>query len=194
MAASIRGNALTKNDQKCAPKWVMNQVRSVLADVREAAGAGRRLSLEQDTSKGLLLQWQDAEGHDVIFIQPPGGGVGLVVFRSGTCETKNAASFSELLSKNAGLVEASLIAPLTRLGLVFPLDPSAPAVVAAATSGFGAPAPVLATKVDEALKRLASDEQDEREAGTVALTELYVCRACSAVVGESPAQPDGGEG
>ncbi|MCZ7645109.1 MAG: hypothetical protein M5U26_07465 [Planctomycetota bacterium] len=140
----------------------------------EKTGPKRQLGVIDGPGCGLVIRLVD-EGakHVLVFVQPPWGEASATSIAPERTVTLTGMDFVDLVKKQADQAQVRVLRPLTDLGLRIAPDPYLPPVMAVATSAFSAPAAELAAQVEAQLVKLRSDDNDEREAATLALVRLY---------------------
>ena len=140
----------------------------------EQTGRLRLLEVEEEPGGGVSIRLEDPGVGLSLFLSSGADGRVTLIGRSGemTCALSEP-DFSALLRASPDEVSTHLLRPLAEAGISLAPDRCMPEVVAAATSGFGAPPPTIAREVDACIARLSDDEASVREDASRALVALY---------------------
>jgi hypothetical protein len=135
---------------------------------------GRFLRVREDAQMGLQFKFRSNDGYSVLTQLKDGPATLTSHLKPDPAPTTlAAASFAELLKARPDWVQTRFLRPLADCGVTFAPHKYFPPVIAVATGGYSPAAPEAALKATELVKKMASDDQDEREAATHELVKLY---------------------
>ncbi|HYF52203.1 MAG TPA: hypothetical protein VEJ63_22540 [Planctomycetota bacterium] len=142
--------------------------------VTETKFDGRLIRVREDTEMGLQLKFRSKDGYSVLTQLKDGAATLTSHFKNDPAPTILAApSFNELLKSRPDFVQMRFLRPLADCGVTFAPHKYLPPVMAVATGGYSPAASETAMQAADLIKKVASDDQDEREKATQELIKLY---------------------
>lgn len=140
----------------------------------EKTGPQRKLWFDEDEKLGIIVRFENpAQKLDLHFTVTPDGAFNGECKRDGNAIPLEGATFVAVLQSEPAKLQVHFLRPLTDLGVSLALHKYLPIAMAAATSGFGAPAPEHTKRADQLLERLKSEEAAEREAAMADLIKHF---------------------
>lgn len=140
----------------------------------EKAGGERMFAIETQAQGGMSIRIENrSKGLSVVLAQGAAGQVAFVATLNGQLTTLGEVSFGALMRKNPDTVQNLFLHPLADMGIVLGPSPELPAVMAAAISGFSAPASETARRVGVLLKDVGDEDMETRQKATAALIDIF---------------------